>query len=113
MNLRINDQNVDLGKIIMLKQDVELEEITVTGKNKIRKINYEILYPDEFQKKHSANGIGLVDKLALNNVKVDLFSNEIKRFDGSDIQLCLNGKSVSNREIMALRPEEIRLGNDI
>lgn len=41
MNLRINDQNVDPGKIIMLKQNIELEEITVTEKIKqVPTINY-------------------------------------------------------------------------
>jgi hypothetical protein len=100
--------NIRLGNLVLKEQKVALKNVTVTAANIIDKPNRKIVFPSGKQKEASTNGLNLLQNVMLSGVKVNSLMNSISLIDGSEIQLRINGVQVSEKEVIALQPEDIK-----
>lgn len=99
--------NFSAGTVIMESQTIELSTVTVSADPVIRKIDRQIITPNEQQRKASTNGINLIIALNLPRISVSTLNNTIN-IDGQDaVQLRINGVEVSTEDVLALNPQNI------
>ena len=85
-------------------QAVALNPITISADQVIRKIDRQIITPDERQRRASTNGINLIIALNLPRISVSALNNTVT-IDGQDaVQLRINGVEVTTEEVLALNP---------
>lgn len=98
---------VSAGTVIMESQAVELNAVTVSADPVIRKIDRQVITPNEQQRRASTNGINLIIALNLPRISVSTLNNTIN-IDGQDaVQLRINGVEVTTEEVLALNPQNI------
>ena len=96
-----------VGTIIMNENVIQLNQVTVSADPVIRKIDRQIITPNEQQRRASSNGINLILALNLPRISVSTLNNTIN-IDGQDaVQLRINGVEVANEEVLALNPKDI------
>ncbi|MRT93409.1 carboxypeptidase-like regulatory domain-containing protein [Ancylomarina sp. 16SWW S1-10-2] len=102
--------NINLGEIVLKDQRVALDNVTVTvtAANIIDKPNRKIVFPNPKQKESSSNGLNLLQSVMLPGVKVNPLMNSIYLIDDGEIQLRINGVQVSEKEVIALLPDDIQ-----
>ncbi|MDE5421034.1 carboxypeptidase-like regulatory domain-containing protein [Ancylomarina sp. DW003] len=100
--------NINLGKIVLKDQQIALDDVTVTATNIIDKPNSKIVFPNPKQKESSTNGLNLLQSVMLPGVKVNPLMNSISLIDDGEIQLRINGVQVSEKEVIALLPDDIQ-----
>ncbi|MCM1067114.1 MAG: TonB dependent receptor [Muribaculaceae bacterium] len=99
--------NFSAGTVIMEFQAVELNTVTVSADPVIRKIDRQVITPNEQQRRASTNGINLIIALNLPRISVSTLNNTIN-IDGQDaVQLRINGVEVTTEEVLALNPQNI------
>lgn len=102
-----NLDNFAVGTIVMNENVIRLNQVTISSDPVIRKIDRQIITPNEQQRRVSSNGINLILALNLPRISVSMLNNTIC-IDGQDVvQLRINGVEVSNEEVLALNPREI------
>ena len=87
---------------------LELQGVTCTAANVIRKADRQIILPSKFQLKSSTNGLDLLENLHLSRVNVDLFNNKVTSSIPGDVQLRINGVKANIQQVMGLRPADIK-----
>ena len=93
--------------MILDSQAIELNTVTVSADPVIRKIDRQIITPNEQQRRASTNGINLIIALNLPRISVSTLNNTIN-IDGQDaVQLRINGVEVTTEEVLALNPHNI------
>ncbi len=99
--------NFAVGTIVMNENIIQLKTIAVSADPVIRKLDRQIITPNEQQRQASTNGINLILALNLPRISVSTLNNTIN-IDGQDaVQLRINGVEVSNEEVLALNPHNI------
>ncbi len=102
-----NLSDFSAGAIIMEPSAVQLGAVTVTADPIIRKIDRQIITPNEMQRKASTNGINMIIALNLPRISVSTLNNTIN-IDGQDaVQLRINNVEVTTEEVLALNPQNI------
>lgn len=87
---------------------IALGEVEVKAANIVNKIDGQLVYPTDAQKKASANGYGLLQKLALPNIKVDIAAHAVSTFDNrGEVQIRINGIIAGLQEMLSLNPKTI------
>lgn len=98
--------DVQMGTVHLQKQEIGLDEVVVE-RGVRRDVDKQVFFPSARQLRYSTNGITLLQQMSLNRLSVDLMSNSVTLFSGGPVLLCINGKAVTNVEVVALRPEDI------
>lgn len=87
---------------------MDLGEVTVKAAKTIQRADGQSIYPTDSQKKAASNGYGILQQLALPNLRIDAFAHAVTAIDGrGDVQLRINGVVVGKQEMMALNPTTI------
>ncbi len=88
--------------------DVEqLEAVTVSVANVEVKGSRRVAFPTQKQIDASANGMDLLRKLMLSQVRINPLDNSLSSSDGGTVQLCINGRKATQQEVTALLPADI------
>ncbi len=99
--------HTNVGDIIMEEDASELKEVVVKGSTIIRKADKKLLIPTDRQIKQSKDGVDLVKNLQIPSVTINPIDDEIKLADNGKLDLRINGRPVSSRDIKALDPKTI------
>ena len=71
---------------------VALGEVVVKAAKVVNKIDGQTIYPTDIQKESSTNGYGLLQKLALPNIKIDIAAHSVSAVDNKgEVQIRING----------------------
>ncbi len=88
--------------------DVEqLDAVTVSVANVEVKGSRRVAFPTQKQIDASANGMDLLRKLMLSQVRINPLDNSLSSSDGGTVQLCINGRKATQQEVTALLPADI------
>ncbi len=88
--------------------DVEqLDAVTVSVANVEVKGSRRVAFPTQKQIDASANGMDLLGKLMLSQLKINPLDNSLSSSDGGTVQLCINGRKATQQEVTALLPADI------
>lgn len=99
--------SIDLGDVYMESALVDLKDVTVTASSIINKADRKIIFPTENQLKGSTNGVNLLQSMMLPRIEVDPMGNTISLTGKGHLQLRINGAEVTNRDLIALQPQDI------
>lgn len=89
-------------------KEVELQQVEVKAARVINKADGRLLYPTEQQKSASSTGYGILQKLALPNIRIDDTECSVVAVDNSgSVQLRINGIEAGKSEMLALDPNTI------
>lgn len=90
------------------EKTIALNEVVIKAAKVINKIDGQTIYPTEVQKESSANGYGMLQKLSLPNIRIDLAAHSVSAVDNKGgVQLRINGILVSKQEMMSLDPKTV------
>lgn len=90
------------------EQTVTLDEVIVKGAKVVSKVDGQIIYPTDAQKRASNNGYCLLQKLSLPNLRIDNVTHSISVIDNrGGVQVRINGINVGKEEMLALNPKLI------
>lgn len=90
------DKTKDLGKIQLVPQIEQIDEVTVVANNKVRKLDRILVYPSKLQIEKSADGIELLRSLHLRGIEVKRSDNSVEGIRGGECKttnkwcFCLN-----------------------
>ena len=107
VELKNLNSDVNLDKIFLTPKTTELKEIVVNSQSVIYESNNQTYIPTFNQKKLAANGIDLLNDIMIKGISVDIVSESIAKLDGGNIQLCINGRSISQLELKSINPNEV------
>jgi hypothetical protein len=107
MKIQNGNDNLDLGKIYLKPNNVNLDEIVVEGRNNIKKANSDIYIPTQIQKKVSSNGIELLNSLSISGIYVNPIDLKVSKIDGNSVELRINNMRSTIERVSSLRPENI------
>ncbi|NDW13783.1 carboxypeptidase regulatory-like domain-containing protein [Bacteroides sp. 214] len=99
-------ESTNIGVVTLAPMSVELETVTVNGSAEHHKDDKVLIYPSMEQKKYAATGYGLLNNMMLPTVFVNMTSNVVTSYLGK-VSLCINGREVGRKEILALPPHEV------
>lgn len=101
------EHSIDVGEIILEEADETLNEVVITAKSQINKLEKTLIYPTEHQTKHSSDGFTLLHHMMIPQIDVDLLKKQVSS-KGNTVTLLLNGRPVADyNEITVLRPKDI------
>lgn len=90
------------------EKTVTLDEVTVQGAKVVSKVDGQIIYPTDVQKKASNNGYNILQKLSLPNLRIDNIAHAISAIDNKGgVQVRINGVIVEKQEMLSLDPKTI------
>ena len=87
-----------------LDNEIELKEVVVKANPVIHKADRKLLIPDAEQIKASANGVDLLRKLNVPALIVSPVDQSIKLASNGKVDLRINGRAVSDKDIQAIDP---------
>ena len=90
-----------------LDNGVELKEVVVKANPIIDKADKKLLIPDAEQIKSSANGVDLLRKLNVPALIVSPVDQSIKLASSGKVDLRINGRAVSDKEIQTIDPRTV------
>ena len=99
--------SINLGRLILHPVSIDLNDVTVTASSIINKADRKIIFLTENQLKGSTNGVNLLQSMMLPRIEVDPMGNKISLTGKGLLQLRINGVEVTNRDLMALQPQDI------
>lgn len=97
----------DLGNIPLRENVVALDDIEVTASGIVNKADRKIIFPNQQQLAASTNGIGLLQNIMLPKIQVNPMTNSVALIGRGELQLRINGAQVTEKEIVALPPQDI------
>ncbi|MBR5597971.1 MAG: TonB-dependent receptor [Lachnospiraceae bacterium] len=100
-------RTTNLGVLILEDASQQLGEVTVTADNMTGTADRKLVFPNQKQVNASANGTDLLRNLMIPRIYVNPIGNTIGTDDGGSVQLCINGRKVSQNEVTALQPSEV------
>lgn len=90
------------------EKTVTLDEVTVKGAKVVDKVDGKIIFPTDAQKKSSANGYSILQKLSLPRIRVDEVAHTVTAIgDMGGVQIRINGIIVGKQEMLTLAPNLI------
>lgn len=90
-----------------LSRQMELNEVVVKAAPVINKADRKLYMPDAEQIKNSANGVDLLRKLNVPTVIVNPVEQSIKLASNGKVDLRINGRPVSDKDIQAIDPQTV------
>ena len=99
--------NINGLKIVLHEESIQLDEATVTTSRIVTEFDRQIIYPDQYTKKRSVNGIDFIDALHLSGIIVDNSEDPIKGIQGGTILLRINGAPADVNDIQNIDPEMV------
>lgn len=90
-----------------LDNGVELKEMVVNANPIINKADRKLLIPNEQQIKGSTNGVDLLRKLNVPALIVSPVDQSIKLASSGKVDLRINGRAVSDKEIQSIDPRTV------
>lgn len=99
--------SITICRIPLETETIALKGIEVTGTGLTRKEGYTLIVPTRNAIKHSANGYALLTRLGISDIRVDRHTQTVSNFNG-EATLYIDGIKVGRREVMALRPRDIK-----
>ena len=100
-------QDINSLQIVLLEKPLELEEITVVSSNIINKFDRQIIFPNEFEKNNSMDGIEFIEKMNLDRIVVNKENNSIKGLLDWVVQLRINGAPADIANVRAIDPKSV------
>lgn len=101
-----NEEEMQLGKLTLVKDSYNLQEVTVTADAK-RQVDRTVHFPSEKMKASANDGFELVNKMMLPGVVVNLGEKSLSMLSKESILLYINDKPASKAEMMGLRPVDV------
>ena len=98
--------SIELAAVFLHERTINMKELIVEGPEKDLSGERVIIYVSPKQKKFSANGMGLLKKLMLPGLQVDMSNKSVSSLFGN-VALCINGKQAGKEEVMALPSKEV------
>jgi hypothetical protein len=95
-------------EVLLHARDIALDEVVVSAPSVINRIHQRIVFPVNWQREHSSNGIQLLNAMMLPGLRVNPLLHSVSSSDGGDVVLQINGVNVASEEILALRPGQIK-----
>lgn len=86
---------------------VYLKEVMVASSNIVRKEDRLVITPTDVQRKHASSGYDLLDRLLIPGVDIDRRRGKVNVAAGT-VNLYINGREVTYREVQSLRPKEVK-----
>ncbi|MDN5552789.1 TonB-dependent receptor [Prevotella sp.] len=108
INIKLLNNNIELGNISMESATHQLNEVVVSAAKVIRTSDKQVALPTKFQIKASTNGIDLLRAMQLSRLHINPIDNTISSSAQGEVQTRINGAKVDMQQIKALRPEEIQ-----
>lgn len=99
--------NIKIQNIILAKDTLELEGVTVTARSTINYGNRIFLYPNLVDVKTSQNALDLFLKSNLPGLSVNTVSQTLSINGRTNINYRINGINASQEEVIALNPNQI------
>ena len=96
----------NLGTIILDERQYNITEVVVTASQKVIKENKTLIFPTTEQKRNADDGYRLLYNLHLPKLNIDILNNSVSTFGGS-VAMCINGREVTQAEVLELRPSDI------
>ncbi len=89
-----------------ISKTVDLGEVTIVASNASRVDNYLVIYPNSQQKRSSNSGYGVLKRLMIPGMIVDIQSNTAEAM-GMPVSFYINGQQADAKDIRMLRPKDI------
>lgn len=89
-----------------ISRTVALDEVTIVASNVTRVDNHLVIYPNTRQKKSSNSGYGVLKRLMIPGMIVDMQSNKAEAM-GMPVSFYINGQPADERDVQMLRPKDI------
>lgn len=99
-------ENLDLGKITMRKDEIQMEGVEVVASQQTRLFDRAIVYPSVEQVKVSPTSFDLLSNMMLPGLDVNIVERTAKYMDKT-VEFRINGRKVTVQEIDALTSGEI------
>ena len=85
------------------KDTVTLSEVTVKGARVVKRIDGKTLLPTEVEKKHSATGYSLLQKLALPDIRINEMSRSVQSISNrGEVQIRINDVVANTNDLQAI-----------
>lgn len=85
-----------------------LPEVTVNSGSQIETPKKTVLLPTVLERKHSSNGLELLDVMNSPELEIDTYTHRITTKGGGSVVVCINGMEVSNEEVSMLRAKNVQ-----
>lgn len=106
LSVKLGQDSLVIAPVI-LKNNNELTEVTVSAGYMNRVNNHLLIIPEKILVKHATTGYQLLNNLMLPGIDVDVFDG-IVRLYGHDVSLYINGQPADYRMIQNLRPKDVQ-----
>lgn len=88
-------------------KNVNIQEVTVLGKQKVETPTHTVLVPSSSNRSHSTNAFDLINVMNISDLHVLYNSKQIYNNRGQEVVLCINGVEASPDELSALRSKNV------
>ena len=106
LNLDMPNSDYKLPSVVLKRDSIILDAVTVTGSSMIRKKDHLLVIPDKKQIKHAFSGFDLLYNLMIPGLTVNKKNKTVTAVTG-DAVFYINGVKADIREIQNLQPKDI------
>lgn len=99
-------KNMNLGKIYLIEDATNLEEVIVEAKQRINKVDRSIIIPSAIQLKVSNSSLGLLQNLNLPGLYVDVLEQNVN-INGSQPIYMIDGIIKTKHDFLSVNPKNI------
>ena len=98
---------IRLGDITLSENTVQVQEVTVIGKQTVRTEDKTMVYPTREQLRHAYDGYSALTSLMIPGVKANI-QNSTPTYLDQEIFFCINGMEATQEEVNNLNPRDIK-----
>lgn len=98
---------IRLGDITLSENTVQVQEVTVIGKQTVRTEDKTMVYPTREQLRHAYDGYSALTSLMIPGVKANM-QNSTPTYLDQEIFFCINGMEATQEEVNNLNPRDIK-----
>ena len=100
-------ETIDIGVLKLEPKLEQLNEVIVTAKSQLSKIDKILIFPTELNKQHASDGFKLLNNLMIPQIDIDMLKKSVT-IRGKPVLLSINGRPISNSdEISMINPQDI------
>ena len=108
MNIQpTKETTIRLGDIVMKKDAIQIQEVTVLGESQVRTEDKLMVYPTKEELRHAYDGYSALDVLMVPGLSVNTADNTINYMNQS-VLLCINGREATQEEVRDLNAKYIK-----
>lgn len=101
------ERTIRLGDIVMKKDVMQIQEVTVLSENQVRTEDKLMVYPTKEELRHAYDGYSALDVLMVPGLNVNTFNNSIN-YMSQTVLLCINGREATQDEVRDLNAKYIK-----